>query len=216
MPGSANVAANLCSKILGSTNGTLTESGVIRSTTFSLVPGSFFEIGPYRFSLTDTSAAIIESILGEWTGEGDQAELEAISGPGTAIDGAIRDDLETLDSCPVLRTERFEGVLVLSPTVARLDDPATLDAIRDRLLQLVAEPEPSLQVVVNLAPLVGLSGRAIGLILAHQLRIQRLGGCLRLAQASASVAVAMDVVGLPSLIEIFPTLDEAVLARWTD
>ena len=82
----------------------------------------------------------------------------------------------------------------------------TFDWLKDR----IRKP----RVVIDLAPLVSLPGRAVGLILSQHLRLQRLGGCLRLAQASASVATAMELVGLPSLIEVFPTLDEAVLSRW--
>ncbi len=104
----------------------------------------------------------------------------------------------------------------MNPTISRLDDEERIDAVREQLDGLILRPEPHRKLVFNLAPLIVLSGRMIGVLIAYHLRVQRAGGSLRLAQATAPVATAMNIVGLPLLIETFPTIEDAVLSRWQD
>ena len=59
-----------------------------------------------------------------------------------------------------------------------------------------------------------LSSRAVGLLMATFLRLDREGGCLRLCQPSAPVLALLEQLHLPMLVPVFPTLDEAVLNVW--
>jgi hypothetical protein len=53
-------------------------------------------------------------------------------------------------------------------------------------------------------------------LLAHHLRLDRDGGALRICQAHARLMAVLHHVRLTILVECHPTLDEAVLAAWTD
>lgn len=115
-----------------------------------------------------------------------------------------------------LRIVEIAGVLVATPVVPLLDDDATLDAARAALLDRLERPGLPRRLVIDLGPLGVLPGRAVGLLVAHHLRLQHAGGSMRLAGASGPVASALAVLDLPKLIPTYPTVDEAVLDRWPD
>ena len=69
-------------------------------------------------------------------------------------------------------------------------------------------------VVVNLECVRHLNAQAIGVLLAHHLRLDRAGGALRICQAHARLMAMLHHVRLTILVEFHPTLDEAVLAAW--
>lgn len=200
---------------LGSTNGTTVTGENLRASSVSVRLGTSFEIGPYRFELSDASAPIVEEILSEWTAE---AELEPSSPVPFLSEVQDSENGRTIidSEGQYLRVEQVEGVLIVNPTISRLDDEERIDAVREQLDGLILRPEPHRKLVFNLAPLIVLSGRMIGVLIAYHLRVQRAGGSLRLAQATAPVATAMNIVGLPLLIETFPTIEDAVLSRWQD
>jgi anti-anti-sigma factor len=202
---------------LGSTNGTEVNGRVRRSEVVPLHSGARVSIGSGRFELTDPSSPIVEAILSEWSTEdsGLARTPDARSeSPPYATDVSEPDPVAKAAS-RVIRREFIEGVIILSPTVPRLDDEATVGSIREAIDELLLESGPCPQIVVNLAHLVTLSGRGIGLLLSLQLRLRREGGTIRLTQASPMVSTAMELVGLPSLIEIFSTIEDAVLTSWT-
>jgi len=70
------------------------------------------------------------------------------------------------------------------------------------------------QVVVNFEYIRRFSGHAIGVLLAHHLRLDRAGGALRTCRAHARVMAILHQVNLTMLVECHPTLDEAVLGAW--
>lgn len=198
---------------LGSTNGTTVDGQKLRASSVSVRLGASFEIGPYRFELADASSPIVEDILSEWTAEVEQEPPIPFPSLSDLEDFGTGRTIEDSEG-QILRFEAVEGVLVVTPLVAKLDDEERIDAFRNQLDSLIVRQEPYRRIVLNLGPLVVLSGRMIGVLIAYHLRVQRVGGSLRLSQASASVATAMDVVGLPLLIETYATIEDAVLSRW--
>ena len=203
---------------LGSTNGTSISGRTIRAEAVGIRDGSTFSIGSSRFELSDGSGPIVAGILDEWSSESDCPDSPA-SSTTPDIPGSCHapEAAPHIDGDPgPIRCEEIEGVLVLTPTIPRLDDESAIDPIRDRIEALVRGTGRAPRIVFNLAPIASLSGRGIGLLLSQQLRLQREGGEVRLAQATAAVATAMEIVGLPTLIGTFPTIDDAVLTRWPE
>lgn len=81
------------------------------------------------------------------------------------------------------------------------------------LRALYDAPTPR-EVVVNLEYVGHLSAQAIGVLLAHHLRLDHAGGAMRICQARARVMAVLHQVRLTVLVECHPTLDEAVLGAW--
>ena len=106
-----------------------------------------------------------------------------------------------------------EDVLVVTPMAADLDDEATIGPLREELHALLRRPLPR-RVVLNLEYVTHLTGRAIGLFVAHHLRLDRAGGALRIGGVQARVMALLDQVRLPVLIDCNPSVDAAVLDPW--
>jgi anti-anti-sigma factor len=85
--------------------------------------------------------------------------------------------------------------------------------LRERLHALFDQPTPR-HVVVNLECVHQLNAQAIGVLLAHHLRLDRDGGALRICKSHARLMAVLHHVRLTILVECHPTLDEAVLAAW--
>src|SRR5262249_33415066 len=107
----------------------------------------------------------------------------------------------------------IQDILVVTPRVGDLDNETTIELLRSRLHALFRDSLPR-QVVVNLEYVGRLSGRAVGVLLAHHLRLDRRGGALRISQARARIMAALHQVRLTMLVECHPTLDEAGLSAW--
>ena len=104
-------------------------------------------------------------------------------------------------------------MLVVTPESGELENDATIERLREHLHSLLAESVPR-RVVISLEYVAHVSGQAIGVLLAHHLRLDRSGGCLRICQARARIMAVLHQVRLTMLIECHPTLDEAVLSAW--
>jgi stage II sporulation protein AA (anti-sigma F factor antagonist) len=102
---------------------------------------------------------------------------------------------------------------VITPQVVELDEPEAIEQLRSHFHALYEQPLPR-QVVLNLEFVRHLNAQAIGVLLAHHLRLDRAGGALRLCQTPACVMAVLHQVRLTILVECHPTLDEAVLAAW--
>ncbi len=112
-----------------------------------------------------------------------------------------------------LKYEVIDTTLVVTPLATELDDVADVDALRDALLALNGRRLPK-RVVVNLNQINHLSGRAIGVLVAHHLRLDRSGGALRVCLANPRVAVVLEQVKLGMLVDYHPTVEDAVIAAW--
>jgi anti-anti-sigma factor len=197
---------------LGTTNGTLHNGRALHGESAELADGDTIGVGPLSFAVAfdrpaepePRSDPVADDLVASWLRDPE-------------------DEADDPDAAPVpeegegerpFKVEVVEDVLILSPTSYKLEGDARLDALREALVELLDGHGPR-RVVVNLVRVGTLSSRAIGLFLAHALRLERLGGTLRLAQPSAPVMALLEGVRLPMLVEVFPTLDEAVLATWS-
>jgi len=112
-----------------------------------------------------------------------------------------------------IKLEVIQDILVVTPQVGELESESTIELLRAHLQALYEKRVPR-QVVINLEYVAHLSGQAIGVLLAHHLRLDRAGGGLRICQARARIMAVLHQVRLTMLVECHPTLDEAVLSAW--
>ena len=112
-----------------------------------------------------------------------------------------------------IKSEVIEETLVVTPLRTELDEENEVDAFRDALVSLSQQRLPN-RVVINLTHVGHLSGRAIGVLVAHHLRLSRSGGALRVCLANPRVAVVLEQVKLGMLVDYHPTVEDAVISNW--
>lgn len=122
-------------------------------------------------------------------------------------------DWDDDDPAARIKCEVIEETLVVTPVLTELDGEEANEALRRRLLELAEEPLPR-RVVINLEFAARLSRQTIGVLVAHQLRLNRAGGAIRICGAHPRIIAMLDQVRLTMLVDCFPNLDEAVLTSW--
>ncbi len=193
---------------LGSTNGTTHNESRLGRDPVELAEGDLVKFGALEFVVERraTCPPSVDDLIAEWS-----ANAPPPIAPSADPEPATLSEADEADG--TLRFESLEGVLVATPLVGQLVDEAEVNALRSGLIDRLELPGPR-QVVVNLDHVGDLSGRAIGVLLAQHLRLDRDGGALRICQAHARTRAALDHARLPMLMGVYATLDEAVLDAW--
>jgi anti-anti-sigma factor len=198
---------------LGSAHGTHVNGRILRGEETELFDGDEFQLGPVSFTLAIGAnggmPAAIEDLVNCWLREDDSDEPGQVNETGTdeflvmaSSDGQAR-----------FKSELIEDVVVVTPLTAELDGEVALGKLRGELQALFDRDLPH-RIVINLTHVGHLSGRAIGILLAHHLKLDQAGGALRVCQAHARVGALLEQVHLGMLVECYPTLEDAVLAVW--
>jgi pSer/pThr/pTyr-binding forkhead associated (FHA) protein len=202
---------------LGSTNGTIINGRTLRTAECEVQDGDRIQIGPVIATLltkpeSGEDGRVEEIVTGWMHGDGDAARpyhgesQQTLSLPATGDEeGAAAEER--------IKYEVIQDVLVITPHVPELDDPEVIELLRSHFHALYEQPMPR-QVVLNLEFVRHLTAPAIGVILAHHLRLDRACGALRICQAPARVMAILHQVRLTMMVDCHPTLDEAVLAAW--
>jgi anti-anti-sigma factor len=194
---------------LGSTNGTLLNDRTLHDEDAEIRDGDRLSFGPLVFTLV--------MIPVDAPARSDASSHLKTTHDSTSETGAFdTDDFPTtwgsVDDL-ALKHEVIEGVLVVTPLEAELDDEGSIDVLRDGLVALHMRKLPR-RVVINLTHVGHLSGRAIGVLVAHHLRLDHAGGALRICLANPRVAALLEQVKIGMLVECHPTIDDAILAAW--
>jgi anti-anti-sigma factor len=201
---------------LESTNGTLLNGRVLRGAERALVHGDQIQIGPLIFTLAlgvcPAALPEVDDEVATWLRPEDDPVFGSAGEAPTS--DAIEID-EALEGALPLKHEVIEDVLVVTPLAADLDGDAVVDGLRGGLLSLMERSVPRC-VVVNLSNVDHISGRAVGVLVAHHLKLDRLGGALRICQANPRVAAVLEQVRLDMLVDCHPTVDDAVLSMWPE
>lgn len=200
---------------LGSMNGTIVNGSLIKDRDIPLHHGDRIQIGPLFFTVVIgydlMNSQSLDQFISLWLDTGHD-------------DGAIDDDDSLIESQSLadddfetagrrVHVTLSEGAVVVTPRFNRLDEQATIDSLRALLIELIERPVPR-RVVLNLKHVSGVSSRAIGVLVAHHLRLDREGGALRLAEVPPRVQSTFERVRLPMLLECYAEVEEAVLAEW--
>jgi anti-anti-sigma factor len=204
---------------LGSTNGTILNGRLLRGKAAEIHDGDRIQVGPVVCTLATVAqrdgSGEVEAKVAEWLhGEGSAGHPDQVNALDTAIIAASNPAAADGDPELSIKTEIIQDVLVVTPELGELESDSTIELLRTHLHQLLSEPLPR-RVVVNLEYVAHLTGQAIGVLLAHHLRLDGSGGCLRICQARARIMAVLHQVRLTMLVECHPTLDEAVLSAWS-
>lgn len=206
---------------LGSTNGTLVNGRLLRDAWIELADGDHVQFGPLRFIVTiDTGPSpvtrlddLVTGWLADDDGDGQPVHDEAATTIEVESASPLLDDgVEHLPEFH-LNYQVFPEVVLITPTVSRLDEGPLTDALRLGLAELARRELPNRH-VLNLENVTHIDSRLIAVLLAHFLRLQRDGGAVRLCQLHARAFAMLEHYRLPMLLEAFSTVDEAVLTAW--
>jgi pSer/pThr/pTyr-binding forkhead associated (FHA) protein/anti-anti-sigma regulatory factor len=232
----AHVEGRVIVRDLGSRNGTMVNGQIIRGAECVLRHGDTLTIGPLDFKVrirpaevdSPSTSELENQNIAAWLAEWEGADATPDHAP-TLYDLVSSDDLISRPVKPVptpeapisgedesgtCRFEVIEGALVVSLLATAYDDELTVSELRGALIRLFERAELPRRVVLSLARVGELGSRAIGVLVAHHLRLNGAGGRLRLAQASPHVMASLTRIHLPMLIEICDLLDDAVLGSW--
>jgi anti-anti-sigma factor len=190
--------------------------------------GDHLQIGPLRFTFAvherdADKAAQMEAEVAHWLLDGSDTDHSASTLLVRKTLSADEPAAPAPESSPSAREIRLSAShlgyeVVLGVLVVRIHTPVLADEngiapIRRELLSLFEAPLPR-RVVVSLEHVTFLSSRAVGVLLAHFQRIERSGGVMRLCHVPSKLLPILEQMRLPTLIDIFPTIDEAVVSTW--
>ncbi len=113
----------------------------------------------------------------------------------------------------LITSEVVGDVAVLTIRIADLNEESVISAVRNELETLVAELDRN-RVVVRFDRVKNLSRGAVVMFLARAQNLVRTQGAMRFCNVSPSVLAFLEKTQLPLLIEIYPTIDEALLSSW--
>ena len=206
-------------KDLGSTNGTVLNGRVLRSQEAEIHDGDRIQIGPVVCTLATVAqreaGAKVEEQVAEWLhGDVQSAQLNQIDALETAVIPTTGGTGAEAGSEIEIKLEVLQDILVVTPHVGELESESTIELLRAHLQALYEKQRVPRRVVINLEYVAHVSGQAIGMLLAHHLRLDRAGGAMRICQARARIMAVLHQVRLTMLVECHPTLDEAVLSAW--
>jgi anti-anti-sigma factor len=201
---------------LGSTNGTILNGRVLNSTESTLNEGDRIQIGPIVATLCvgqpRAEVGKVDEMVAGWLNrEGTAPRSYHDDSQPTELFASGDDAVAEPEKS--IKHEIIQDVLVITPKMTELDDVEAIELLRGHLHGLFEQATPRL-VVVNLECVRHLNAQAIGVLLAHHLRLDRAGGALRICQAHPRLMAILHHVRLTILVEFHPTLDEAVLAAW--
>ena len=192
---------------LGSTNGTLLNDSPVGVEEVEVQVGDRLQIGPLKF-LVATETKTRTKLPGA-------KQIAQWLGP--EADDAENCDDETAYDLPAtshpLRRQVIGDVLVVTPLDPQLLSGADVTVFRDELAALLVGAVPH-RVVLNLKLVARLSNAAIGILVAHHVRLDRVGGALRLCEPHARVAEVLNQIRVPLLLDVHATEDEAVISSW--
>jgi anti-anti-sigma factor len=204
---------------LGSRNGTFLNGSRLGSSAVNINDGDVFQIGPLQFSVAigerTSGAAPVDDVITSWLADepygsaGATEELTSVRHEALGLD-----ECEADDALRSVRIEVVEDVLVVMPLSSHLDEEATVGPLRAGLYALHERDLPR-QVVIDMSRVTHISSLGIGVLLAHNLRLDRSGGAMRLCALQPRVQAILEEIRLPMLIDTLPSRDEAILASWS-
>jgi anti-anti-sigma factor len=201
---------------LASTNGTILNGRAFRNREAEIRDGDTIRVGKFSFTLRlgQTSPTVIlrDEMLADFFPIEDRSPTATFD-PHDLTEESF--DVSDLGQEVGLKYEVIEDVLVVTPLAADFDEQGDVDALRDGLISLASRKLPN-RVVLSLTNVSHLSGRAIGVLVAHHLRLDRSGGALRVCLANPRVAVVLEQIKLGMLVDYHPTTEDAVIAAWPE
>jgi len=110
--------------------------------------------------------------------------------------------------------QMIDGVMVVSLLSPNLQEEETVSPVRYELRGLLEEETVPRRMVIDLGNTRYLSSRAVGVILAHYQGLERVGSTMRVCGVSKEIKPVLDQMRLSMLIDIYPSVEEAVKDPW--
>ncbi|WP_435006339.1 STAS domain-containing protein [Tundrisphaera lichenicola] len=113
-----------------------------------------------------------------------------------------------------LSCRTIDDVLVATVNSHDLNEEETVSPVRYELRSILEEDETPRRMVIDLGNTRFLSSRAVGVILAHYQGLERKGATMRVCGVSPEIQPVLDQMRLSMLIDVYPTVEEAVKTPW--
>ena len=110
--------------------------------------------------------------------------------------------------------EMVDDVMVVKLLSPDLNEEETVSPVRYELRTLLDEDLVPTRMVIDMGNTRYLSSRAVGVLLAHYQGLERKGSTMRVCGVSKEIKPVLDQMRLSMLIDIYPSVDEAVHADW--
>ena len=113
-----------------------------------------------------------------------------------------------------LACEVIDDVMVVTILQSDLKEEETVSPVRYELRSLLDEEKMPSRMVIDMGNTRYLSSRAVGVLLAHYQGLERKGATMRVCGVSKEIKPVLDQMRLSMLIDIYPTVEEAVKTAW--
>jgi anti-anti-sigma factor len=101
-----------------------------------------------------------------------------------------------------------ENILVITPQVEKLD-AMSAPAFKGEILDFIHQKEMK-NLIIDLSHLQFIDSSGLGAFLSIQRTLNKQGGTLKLAYLNKTVQTMFEIVSMHRILDIFPTVDEAV------
>jgi stage II sporulation protein AA (anti-sigma F factor antagonist) len=109
---------------------------------------------------------------------------------------------------------QVDNVTVVTLLSSDLNEEETVSPVRYELRTLLEQEELPERTVIDLGNTKFLSSRAVGVLLAHYQALDRQGCSMRVCNVSKAIQPVLDQMRLSRLVDIYPTLEEAIDDPW--
>jgi anti-anti-sigma factor len=199
---------------MGTEGGTLLNDRLLRSKEMDVAHGDRIKIGPLELSVAIAPRLDMPSLPAVPPGWPFAEAPVAAPAPAAAAPKATPAEGPQIKG-EALRYETVGDVLVVTLLNPDLTDESTVGPMRYEFRALLEHGLPN-RVVVDLGNVTYLSSRAVGVILAHYQGLDRQGGSLRVCRVHPRVLPVLEQMRLQMLIDIYPTVEEAVETSWEE
>jgi anti-anti-sigma factor len=110
--------------------------------------------------------------------------------------------------------ETIDDVMVVTILPSDLNEEESVSPVRYELRSLLEEEKTPSKMVIDMGNTRYLSSRAVGVLLAHYQGLERKGATMRVCGVSKEIKPVLDQMRLSMLIDIYPTVEEAVKTDW--
>lgn len=210
---------------LGSSEATRHNGRSLRNSRTPLRHGDRVQLGPLRLFVVVGSDLVrhseLEDLVASWLTDWTDEALEPsspltsaeASNEGFALASETLGDEQPVERVGPLMVQVIQNVLVAAPRIGRLDDDDSVESFRESLFTLLDRDLPR-RVVIKLDKVSHVSSRCLGVLLAAHLRLARGGGAIRLCDLHARVYSVLEQFRLPVMMELFSSVEEAVITAW--
>jgi anti-anti-sigma factor len=162
-----------------------------------------------EFLAREAASVAVASTVIPTTAPASSPAIPHVSGPALSRPIVARSRALRAITC-----HQVDDVTVVTLLNSDLIEEETVSPVRYELRSLIDEEEIPQRTVLDLGNTKYLSSRAVGVLLAYYQALDRQGGAMRVCCVSKQIQPVIDQMRLSRLVDIFPTLEEAIQTPW--